>query len=91
MSKEKDLTDHVRFLVWLSSARLQSDISKETDGSFIGPGLMFDDGSFIFINVTDFGGPMFQTISERSEYNDDNMMLVCEWLWDNHSRDNWGA
>ncbi len=81
------MIDAVRFMYWLDTAELVSDLGKELDDSSLAnvPGLIFEDKSYIEIAG---GFVEFRTICGREEIGDTNLLTVCQFLWDNHARDN---
>ena len=85
------MIDAVRFLSWLSTATLVGDVGEDlNESTLVGyAGLIFDDRSYITINMSDFEVPQFHTVCGREEFADDELMSVCQFLWDNHARDNW--
>lgn len=79
--------DSITFLQWAGTACLVPCVGKELeDAMHTGPGLIFIDKAFIVINVEK---GQFWTIAGRDEFEDDELFPVMQWLWDNHSRDNY--
>lgn len=87
-----DFLETAKFMQWLETAQIHPDVGVElqdADEGLKGPGLIFDDKTYIRIIVED-GMAEFATIAGRDEFQSVTLMEVIRWIWNNHAKDNAG-